>query len=243
MHVIDGTRLGAVKGKPKMAEGVQTLVRLWQPLLDNRFALIHTLTMPGRREQVDALLMGPHGALVLKVDASAGRYRCLGDNWYVWDKKLNDLVPAEENPIRPLKQGQRMVEAALTAQGMGTTVPVDGAVVFVNPKLQLEHMEPAVRLIDFNGLKDFAAQLAATPIYVEKHGIEKALAVFGAQVTIAPTTRLAVQAPSSAPKTPARVSRGPFGLKRWQFIVLVAMVVAYVLLAILAVYLIASTMG
>lgn len=240
MHVIDGAKLGA-KTKQKMADGVRPLLRILQPILDNRFALIHTLTVPGRREKVDALLVGPHGALVMILDPSLGRYRCLGDNWYVWDKKANNFLTAEENPMRELKQGQHLIETILSAQGLGTTVPVDGVVVFVSPKLQLEHMEPIVKLIEFNEIKAFATQLAATPVYIEQREIEKTLAVFGAQASIASTTRVAAPQGQAAQKASTLSRRGPFGLKRWQFYAVIGMAVACLLVLSAAVYVVINS--
>lgn len=237
MHIIDGTKLGS-KSKQKMVAGIKPLLQTLQPILDDRFALIHTLTVPGRREVVDALLVGPHGALVLKVDASPGRLRCIGDNWYAWDKKVKDLVPTEHNPTRDLKQGLRLIEASLVSQGLGTSVPMDGAVVFTDPKLTLEHMEPPVRLIDFKALPAWATQLAGTPAYLEKRNIEQVLGIFGAHVSVASTAPVPAPEPQAAPPPSPRARRGPFGLKlkRWQLYVLIGMAVVYLLVLIAGLY-------
>lgn len=238
MLVIDGAKIG--KSKQKMAEGIQSLIKALQPVLDDRFALVHTLSVPGRREKIDALLVGPHGALVLGVNANAGRYRCLGDNWYVWDKKANNFWGSEDNPIRDLRQAQRLVESVLSAHGLGSAVPVDGAVVFVNPKLQLEHMEPLVRLIEWSALKEFATQLASTPVYVEKREVERTLGVFGVQASVAHSPRVtATQQQASAHTvdiTATLAARGPFGLKRWQLAAMIVMGIVDLLVLCLAVY-------
>jgi hypothetical protein len=259
MHVIDGTKLGN-KSKDKMTDGLKALIKTLQPLLDNRFALVHTLTIVGRREKIDALLAVPHGALVLKVETLTGRYRCLGDNWYVWDKKVKDFVgttvnPTREllhglvgwlfdwllcvNPTRELLHGQRLIEAQLTGHGLGSTVPLDSAVIFMDAKLQLEHMQPPARLVISDAVVDFFTQLAATPTYVEKRDIERTLEVFGAHAAIAGTPRPGeqpVNEASAAPRKRKRKPRGPLGLSRAQLALVIGLVIVYLVITAALLY-------
>ncbi len=241
MQVIDGAKLGT-KSRQKVSSGIKPLVQILQPILDDRFVLVHTLAVSGRHEKVDALLVGPHGALVLKVENDEGRYRCLGDNWYIWDKKINNFIKAEDNPLRDLKQGQNLVEAILASQGLGSAVPVSNAVLFVNSKLQLEHMEPAVTLIEHGAIKKWAAQLPST-VYVEKREIEKTLAAFGVQVSVAHSPRVTVEEDGVSAVGGARPAaadwlkgRGQFGLRRWQLVAMGVTVGLYVLVLAVGIY-------
>ncbi len=237
MHIVDGTKLSSSTGKRQVTKEVKKLVQFFKPLLDDRFAMIHTLTVSGRREEIDVMLLGPHGALILKVDASSGRCRCLGDNWYTWDPKSKDFVKSDDNPVADLKRTHTMIESHLTGLGMGSAVPVMSAVAFADPKLQLEHMEPSVSLIEFKEWKGVAKELAGSPDYVDARTIDKVASAFGAQVRVISSAEAAAQA--GTPPQPARRPRGgggPFGLKRWQLIVLVVMVAAYLALLGVAAY-------
>jgi hypothetical protein len=243
MHVIDGSKL-SIGSEHKASQEVKTFVKVMQPLVDDRFALVHTLSA-GRRGVVDALLVGPHGALVLKVDGSSGRYRCLGDSWYSWDKKTQEFSEMAQNPIDELKRGLEFVEATLQAQGLSTKVPTQGVVVFIDKKLQLEHMEPAVPLVTYEQIKPLAAELMASPVYIETREVEKVLSVFGARAHVAPARQspapeasLDTRAPAGAYSSGWMQRRGPFGLKRWQFLALLVLFLANMCVLGLGLYLV-----
>ncbi|MBN1888081.1 MAG: NERD domain-containing protein [Thermoflexales bacterium] len=244
MHVIDGSKL-SIGSEHKASQEVKTFVKIIQPLLDDRFALVHTLSA-GRRGVVDALLVGPHGALVMKVDGSSGRYRCLGDSWYSWDQKAQDFSELAQNPIDELKRSLEFVEATLQAQGMGAKVPTQGVVVFVDKKLQVEHMEPAVPLVTRDKLKPLAAELMDSPVYIETREIEKVLSVFGARAHIAPARQSPAPeasledgtSPGMAHSSGWMQQNGPFGLKRWQFLALLVLFLANMCVLGLGLYLV-----
>jgi hypothetical protein len=190
---------------------------------------------------IDALLAGPHGALILKVDGSDGRLRCLGDKWYVWDKKLKDFAEAATNLTQELKQGLNLVESVLTSHNLINTVPVQGAIVFVNSKLQLEHMEPDVPLIQADAIKSLAAELAGSPMHLEKRDVEKVLAAFGAKAEV---SAVAAQPAAASPPEEAhpapRKKRGPLGLTRQQLVAVIAMGIVCLIVMAVCIYVVAA---
>lgn len=62
--------------------GERLVIQLLRELPDD-YHLVNDVVLPSRRGNVDHVLIGPCGVLVIETKRWAGQIRCLRDNWYV----------------------------------------------------------------------------------------------------------------------------------------------------------------
>jgi len=130
--------------------------RLLGKRLDDRFTLAHRVRLHGRKNVIDAVLVGPHGVTVLAIASDEGRVRCLGDSWYNWNPNTDKFVGTKHNPVKQAQGDQKAIELFLGGRQMGTLVPVDCAVLVPQSNAQVEFMQPAVPILDTNKIKEMA---------------------------------------------------------------------------------------
>ena len=101
--------------------------------LGDEYTYLRHVAVPGHQARADAVLLGPHGVLVLAIRAMEGAFSVHGHEWHVvgadgaersWNRS-----PSWEL-ARPLRAMQRLVRE----EGMGS-VAVQGAVVLVKGQL------------------------------------------------------------------------------------------------------------
>jgi len=133
--------------------------RLLGKRLDDRFTLAHRVRLHGRKNVIDAVLVGPHGVTVLAIASDEGRVRCLGDNWYNRNPNTDKFVGTKHNPVKRVQDDRKAIELFLSGRQMGTLVPVDCAVLVPQSNAQVEFMQPAVPTLDVTQIKDMAETL------------------------------------------------------------------------------------
>src|SRR4030042_1405807 len=99
--------------------------RLLGKRLDDRFTLAHRVRLHGRKNTVDAVLVGPHGVTVLAIASDEGRVRCLGDNWYNWNPNTDKFVGTKHNPVKRVQDDRKAIELFLAGRQMGSVIPVE----------------------------------------------------------------------------------------------------------------------
>jgi hypothetical protein len=189
--------------------------------LDDRFTLVHSARLPGRKGPVDAVLVGPHGVTALAFANDEGRVRCLGENWYVWSEKLDDFVDVGYSPAKQAKANLAALQAYLAGRQLSTTVPADCAVIQTNPRAQIEFMQPTVPIFTADKVAEMAQALAAQRELIEWNHADEALKGLGVQPLGKPWARL------TQPDADTRRARaGRLGLTRNQTIILALIAVA-----------------
>lgn len=117
------------------------------------------------------LLVGPPGVLVFIVRGDKGKVTVSGDRWHEKFSlgRLLTSVTREGvgDPGKELLQAQRQVQEMLeqaAAQGEiqadVSSVPVGGAVVFINPQMELVLNSPSVPVVTLKELKKFVRNKA-----------------------------------------------------------------------------------
>jgi len=135
--------------------------------LDDRFTLAHRVRLHGRKNTVDAVLVGPHGVTVLAIASDEGRVRCLGDNWYNWNPNIDKFVGTKHNPVRRVQDDRKAIELFLAGRQMGSVIPVECSVVVPQSNAQVEFMQPAVPVLDTDKIKEMAETLAGQRELIE----------------------------------------------------------------------------
>lgn len=104
--------------------------------LDGRYTLLLHLRVPelrGALEAAPALLVGPHGALVLVVKHLGGSFRLEGDRW--WVRTAGGDRPWERSPTWEAGRPLRALRRFLQSRDLGD-VPVQAAVVLAAGDVQ-----------------------------------------------------------------------------------------------------------
>lgn len=70
-------------------KGEQRVVAALQRGLNHRWVLFRNVVLPGRQDDIDAVLIGPNGVYVLEIKAFSGYHRNIGDRWqrrygFIW---------------------------------------------------------------------------------------------------------------------------------------------------------------
>ncbi|MDR3689257.1 MAG: nuclease-related domain-containing protein [Fimbriimonas sp.] len=123
--------------------------------LPDVYTAISNWVIPGTEQgDVDLVLIGPHGVLVIEVKNYSSKYECSGDDWV--NVKDNGFRKRIKSPSRQLKRNVRAIEAYL--QPLGWTGPVRGVLV-LPPKSKPKLEGATVEILDWASLLPFIQQL------------------------------------------------------------------------------------
>jgi hypothetical protein len=114
--------------------------------LDDRFTYVRSVNRRGIG-YIDAVLVGPPGALVLRILDQSGIFFNEGVNWLEADPGRGPQAwkPASIKPTAECYTDMRKLDQYLTKRGLAKT-PIFGAIVFTRdvPQVQLSFREPAL---------------------------------------------------------------------------------------------------
>jgi hypothetical protein len=95
------------------------------------------LTLPGMGGDIDLLVVGALGAIVLEVKYWAGRIMC-GPNGHAWARTRSGLVETLGDPAGQLEGELRALTDFWQRHGCAVASAVGGLLVFAHPLCQLE---------------------------------------------------------------------------------------------------------
>ena len=133
---------------------------------DNKHFLYH-YTLPAAH-----VLLAPSGLFVFTVKGHHGEIRCEGEKWhhkFNWGRLL--LFFGQEglgNPTREVRGEMERLRRFLDSRLPEADVPIEGLIVFTNPRARLELIDPAVPVVSSNKLKTFLRQLKKKRIPAEQ---------------------------------------------------------------------------
>lgn len=133
---------------------------------DNKHTLYH-YTLPATH-----VLLAPAGLFVFTVKDQYGEIRCEGERWHQkfhWGQLL--LFFGREglgNPTREVKAEMESLRRFLDARLSEGSVPIEGLIVFTNPRARLELIDPAVPVVSSNKLKNYLRQLKQNRLSAEQ---------------------------------------------------------------------------
>jgi hypothetical protein len=109
--------------------------------LDARYTLIRNVSRGGLG-YIDAVLLGPPGALVFRIVDSEGIFQNEGSDW-LERKGGQNFTLSRLNPTRECVTDVYALRKYLSKRSLAT-VPVYGIVVFVNPNAQITARQPII---------------------------------------------------------------------------------------------------
>jgi len=149
----------------KQPRADQVLTRVLKGF-DNKHTLYH-YTLPATH-----VLLAPSGLFVFTVKDHDGEIRCEGERWHQkfhWGQLL--LFFGREglgNPTREVREEMERLRRFLDSKLPEVDVPIEGIIVFTNPRARLELIDPAVPVMSSNKLKNHLRQMKKNRISAEQ---------------------------------------------------------------------------
>lgn len=133
-------------------KGERRVLRLLQDLPDAYIAIANWHSGIDGEGDVDLMVLGPHGVLVVEIKCWTSETVCEGDRW--WIVYLNGYRKSVHSPTRQAKTCEKRIAKLLK----GFDCQVRSVVVF-NDRADLTLRDPAIRVLRFSELKPFLLSL------------------------------------------------------------------------------------
>jgi hypothetical protein len=142
----------------------QDLVEVLETVLGNDCVLLLDVEIPKVGRPIPTVLITPASLMVINPKSQQGFYRAEGKRWEELGRD-DEYRPAQDNLIRETWLYQKTVEGYLKQHNF--SAPTDrGVIIFVSPETVVESIRPRVRVIQADGIKNFARELAISkPIF------------------------------------------------------------------------------
>ena len=136
----------------------QTLVKILKGFDDRYYLYNYVLPVPH-------VLLTPFGLCVINPKHQGGKVGCEGEKWRHeagWKRVILRLFGQEGlgNPTKEVRGEVEKLRRFLAQRLPDEEVPIEGAVVFTNPQVDLETENPAVPALDGKQLKSFLRDLS-----------------------------------------------------------------------------------
>ena len=140
-------------------EGEEGVLHALRGLPDGYTAVANFVAPGTRQGDLDLLVLGPAGVLVVEVKSYTGRYACHGDAWFALHPD-GTRQPLRGSVSRQLKRGRKAVAHYLV--DCDVSVPVHAVAVF-RPGVQLELTHPTVPIVTQDALCGHIVGLPPAP--------------------------------------------------------------------------------
>lgn len=137
-------RLQGIRSETAIAERLKKI-------LNDRFILLRNQHLPGQWGDIDQILIGPPGVLVIEIKDYTGHYRATRDEWIrITGGGEQD---ANSNPIRQARNNAGQLRRFLNENGNIDSEIVQARVVMANAKTRVDLDNPAVYFVFANRLE------------------------------------------------------------------------------------------
>lgn len=128
------------------AAGESVLPQLLRPLPDS-YTLLNGVPVPGSRADIDHVLVGPPGIWAIEAKNHVGMVQCSGDAWGYARRGPGGTL-REGHIGNPSQQAHRAATALSNyLYRRGVTAPVQPAVVFTHPHVELNLEQPTIPVL------------------------------------------------------------------------------------------------
>lgn len=142
----------------------EELIEILGSVLGNECVLLRDVNIPKVNRPIPMVLITPAAVMVINPKAQKGFFRAEGKFW--GELGRNDQYrSAPNNLIRETWLYQKTIEGYFKQHNF--SAPMDrGVMIFVSPETVVESIRPRVRIIQADGIKNFARELSiATPVF------------------------------------------------------------------------------
>jgi hypothetical protein len=131
-------------------EGEDRIVDKCRILLNGEWTLFRNIILPGRRGDLDFVLVGPTGVWTLEIKTYIGQFRNIGEQWDCLTAKKWKSI--KMNPGQQARKNAGHLGGFLAADGI--KVWVNPVVAWANPESPLEVNNPSVAVWPLDRLED-----------------------------------------------------------------------------------------
>ena len=166
-------------------------------VLEKGFVLIRNLTLPGSDIVEPIILIGLGSIYVIYVTHLRGQYEAKGDQWNIDNNGRSQ--PAPINLMNIVARLAKVLERYFQIHGIELRVQIEPVLIAADPGMHIDSTRPAVRVVQSDAIKQFAASLLQTrPVVTAEYIYDLADRI----VTPRPKSDAGPQpvAPSAAPK-------------------------------------------
>jgi len=142
----------------------EELVEILGSVLGNECVLLRDVNIPKVTRPIPMVLVTPATVMVINPKSQKGFFRAEGKFWGELGRN-DEYRPAPVNLIRETWLYQKTIEGYFKQHNF--TAPMDrGVMIFVSPETVVESIRPRVRIIQADGIKNFARELSiAKPVF------------------------------------------------------------------------------
>jgi len=131
--------------------------------LGDEHVLIRNPTLPGVRTPEPLLVMiGPQGVRVLYVNPIRGVYRAKGEEWLSFDSARRKFKRSRPNLQSSVLTMAKVVRLLLSEQGYDLQ-DIEAVLVLTNPRTLVDTARPRARVVTYDAVDYFAANLLQHP--------------------------------------------------------------------------------
>lgn len=142
----------------------EELIEILGSVLGNECVLLQDVNIPKVSRPIPMVLVTPSTVMVINPKSQQGFFRAEGKFWGELGKN-DQYRAAPNNLIRETWLYQKTIEGYFKQHNF--TAPMDrGVMIFVSPETVVESIRPRVRIIQADGIKNFARELSiAKPVF------------------------------------------------------------------------------
>jgi hypothetical protein len=139
------------------------LIGQLQKALDNKFILIHHMTLPSLPMPIPMILIGPPGVKTIYASAVKGVFRAKGENWFSLDAPNKKYVTVSPNLVKRAFLMSQAVQDYLSHREI--ILPgVEPVLFFSQPGLHVESVQPITRLVQRDEIDRFVTNILQSPV-------------------------------------------------------------------------------
>jgi hypothetical protein len=165
------------RGTAPDQEAQETILGVFQRLMDHKFTLLQNLSLEGLQYPIPMVLVGPTGVWVILANALRGVFRARGDTWEKIDDRHQSYAPTGENLLTRASILGSTVESFLISHGF-SHVPVEPVLVFTNPGIHVETIRPITRVVLVDALERFATGIVQGRIMYDSEQVQAIISLF-----------------------------------------------------------------
>ncbi len=135
-------------------EGEKRVAKILAAALSNDYYLINGASLANGHGDIDHIVLGPNGIVVIETKNWSGRITCHGDNWQRQNHRGNNSF---SSPSLQVKKNASKVRKAIEASAAlrPLRIWVEGIVVFANNHADLQLTYPTVPALKLHELANF----------------------------------------------------------------------------------------
>jgi len=142
----------------------EELIEILETVLGNDCVLLQDVMIPKVGRPIPVVLITPASLMVINPKNQHGFFRAEGKTWEELGRN-DEYIKASNNLIRETWLYQKTIEGYLKQHNF--SAPTDrGVMIFVSPETHVESIRPRVRIIQADGIKNFAREIAISkPVF------------------------------------------------------------------------------